>query len=100
METKAIVNLGVMAEKGIGMGENDLNRAQTYYEEAAALGNPNALIFLSMGNKKQSEEALVKAAELGSMEAVKMIKDGNKKSMIMKKDNKIKTYGETLKNMQ
>ena len=43
-----------MAEKGIGMGENDLNRAQSYYEEAASLGNPNALIFLSMGDKKQS----------------------------------------------
>ena len=28
METKAIVNLGVMAEKGIGMEENDPLKAQ------------------------------------------------------------------------
>ena len=52
-----------------------------------------------LGDNK-NEEAVAKAAELGSIEAIKIMKDLNKKSMVGKKNEKAKTYSETLKNMQ
>ena len=67
-----------MAEKGIGC-ENDPRKAQTFYERAAELGNPNAMIFLSETNKQglNMNEALTEAANMGSMSAMRIIKASN-----------------------
>lgn len=98
-EPKAITNLGVLAEKGIGM-ENDPRRAQNLYERAAELGNPNAIIFLSETNKQNldSNEALTEAAGMGSMTAMRLVKNSN--IMVPKKKKEVHDYTQTLKNLQ
>lgn len=48
MNSQAIVNLGVMVEKGINLSDSDPERAQDYYKKAAAMGNSNAILLLGL----------------------------------------------------
>lgn len=50
--SQAIVNLGVMVEKGLNQHETDPSKAEDYYRRAANMGNTNALIL--MGLMKQT----------------------------------------------
>ena len=48
MNSQAIVNLGVMIEKGINLSDSDPQKAQEYYRKAAAMGNSNAILLLGL----------------------------------------------------
>jgi TPR repeat protein len=46
-DSKALISLGAMMEKGIGFTEKDPRKAYELYEKAASMGNPDAMIILS-----------------------------------------------------
>lgn len=78
MNSLAIVNLGVMAEKGTKAGsvltqEKDLQKAQEYYKHAAQLGNETALLFMDIHSKENTKWAVQNAAEKGNAPAIKLM---------------------------
>lgn len=72
--SQGFINLGLLYQKGMVMLDSKADQKQiaiNYFLEAAKLGNPNALLFLS--KEGASPEQMKQAAELGSAEALKML---------------------------
>lgn len=68
-----------MMEKGIGYPQKDVKKAYQMYEQAAAMGNPDALIILSTtgSNQMKPSQAVNKANQMGSLQAAKILKSTN-----------------------
>lgn len=98
-DPKALISLGVMAEKGIGE-ENDPKKAQQLYEEAASMGNPEAMVFLGLmaDTERQIVDALKIANNNGSREAAKLLHSTN--AFVPKKQHEVKSYVDTMKTLQ
>ena len=73
--SQALVNLGVMIEKGLDREETSPNRAADYYEEAAKMGNTNAVLIMGLKEKQSvsNSKFVQRAAEMGNIDAVKIL---------------------------
>lgn len=97
-DSKALMDLGAMAEKGVGT-EKDPKRAYQLYEKAASMGNPDALIVLSSTgtNNIKPANAINKAYQMGSLEAGKILNSTN--IFAPKVNRNGNSYAETLKTL-
>jgi TPR repeat protein len=65
--TQALLNIGLMKDKGLANDDSDMS-PEKVFEGAARLGNANGVLYSGIRKGPHEErEALLKAAELGSI---------------------------------